>query len=221
MSTEALIVTRLHDDWEHRPMKHLCRLTLCLALLCGLPAIVAAQGWPPPGVQDPRARDKDDDRRDRIFGPRLPKIGYLPPGINEPGFSPYDRTPRNPPIFTDPSEASPFGRTPGMPRTGTGHQANGRSPFDGPRFPGTNVEPRDAGTVRLQTLETFRPPPISEAPRISPAFEHPISSPQIASGFHLRPSGVGRGFVGIVGGGFAAIAAIFGRIFGRRNECDK
>jgi hypothetical protein len=187
----------VHHCWESSPMNREFRLTLCLAALCALPPAATAQGIARPGVADPRAKDNNDDRRDRFSLPHmLLHVPHGPAGASEPDFSPNEPTP-------------------GGPRPGTGFGPTPRpSPSDPPRPPG-NYEPATADAFRPPIRpEAFAPPRFSEPPRCPIALEHPT----------VGEGGVGivRGLSGGRGGIFAgiggAIAAAFGGIFGRKKE---
>jgi hypothetical protein len=195
LAARPTIETQLHHCWELEPMNREFRLTLCLIALCALPATATAQGFARPGEPDPRAKDKNDDRKDGI-------IRYVPhPSIiHVPGSFPHDPAPSSRQTPTD------------------GNLHPGSPPFDPGRFSESNVESPSAGTFKPQTVERSTPPRLPESVTFPPPMEHPMPSPHITSGFRPPSAGMGRGLFGIIGGGFAGIAAILRGIFGRRKE---
>jgi hypothetical protein len=172
-------------------MNRVFQLALCLAALLALPRASIAQGFGQPGMAGPRAKDKNDDRRDPYFPHGLHP--HLPPQIGVPGFSPNE--PRT-----------------GDPRTGPDLGPTGRpTPFNPPHFRG-NQEPPTADAFRPPIPpEVFAPPRFSEPARFPTAFERPAAGEGIFRGF----SRGGRGILAGIGG---AIAAALGGLFGRKKE---
>jgi hypothetical protein len=179
---------------ESKAMNRKFRLTLCLAALCALPAMATAQGFLQPGMANPNAGTKNDDRRDSSFFPGGVHV-YVPQGVPGPTFAPNDRSA-------------------GFPRARTGSDpAATASQLDQGHFP-RNFAP--------ETAEAFRPlmPPetLSQFPepiRIPGALAHTAPIPRFTSEMPALTSGAGRG-LGLLGGVGAGIAGLFRAIFGRR-----
>jgi hypothetical protein len=159
------------------------RLTLCLVALCALPAAATAQGFAQPGVADPPAGIKNDDRRDHFSPPHLHL--HVPSGASGPGFTPNEPAP-------------------GGPRTGPDFGPTARpSPFEPPLFSEPPKFPTEAFAPRFP--EPLKVPTALEHPISIPRFAGEVRS---SAGMGRGLVGV----FGAAGAGIAALfRGLFGR----------
>jgi hypothetical protein len=170
------------------------RFGLLLVAICALPTAAMAQGVGQAGMAGPRAKDNNDDRRDRFFLHGVPP--HVPPGGTGPGLS-----------SSEPHE--------GVPRTKTDFGPSDRpSTFD----PLRNYDPATAETFRPSLPpEAFAPLRFSDF-NVPAASEPSMSVPRFVSNMHSSSAGMGRGLAGLFGAAGAGIAAFFRRLVGRRQE---